>query len=1670
MDSLSLSVRATPRTPITPRTPKTLKKHHNKHEPDNIPSQRFKVGYQKVTLDIDLEQNSIVGETEITILPQDSHLKQVKLDCRGIQIKSIIVNQRRAQYTYDDFLQNQEYMNDPDNPVLSDYNYDPYFDSNSKNISISQHEMLRTKFFPLFSDQNNPADSSSSYSACTSELTIKIPESIKLRLQNSAKGTFSPIGTNRSINETPNTTNTLFNSDKVYTPLNIKINYIVKNSKNGIQFYGGKHTDIPKHLWYCYTLNNDFGCSASSWVPCIDNFHEKPAWDINIVVPKTIGDIGTSKIIGSKEAEKALRKMALQQLDIDETQSQASFTENIHDLNKLASSENNEDADGDDEAFEEKIENSPLVVVVPDLVSFRESPHPIDVAKKLVNFQFYNPVSAHHLGFAVGCFEKIPIVDLKTGSDDLSLNYQSATGDPTKDVLLQFGADAVNTNKVPTLLYFHPGRKQEVINSTIFLYKALEFYSKEFSSFPFTSYTLLFIDGLSSDICSFAGMTIASSKLLYGPKLIEPMFETTEKLSFALAEQYSGVNVLPKTLNDIWLTLGIAGYMGYQFLKKLFGVNYYRFLFQKRSELLCDLDIGKRPLSNQLFKFPINADQDLDFIRLKAPLVLTILDRRITKTDKLFGLLRVIPKIFLQAMSNDLINGNNLSTGHFQRVCEKVAHHKLESFFQNWIHNSGVPTLRITQKFNKKRLFIEMSIRQMQASNLNNIEDNIIDENIVRQENCKSFVDDANTYLVEEDHFGFQPSFSGPITIRIHETDGSPYEHILAISDPFTKLDIQYNTKYRRKKKERREGTEDFDDNEREKEKEKDSKRKDKVEENKVNMLGDVLLSSEELRNWDLKEEEVNVNEENGEMQNQADEDKDEAFEWLRFDADSEWICRYTINLTDEKFEAQLKQDRDVEAQYESVKHFGNVNRPTLTHARILLRTLIDSRYFYGIRIEAAKALAKISTEENDHIGMRFLLKTFKYLYCYDNKIISGYNEFDPKEYLPKPNDFSNFTNLFICQAILESLGDVKNKNGDSPIELKRIMLNLLKYNDNSINKFDDSQFYCALIKSVCNHIIFTNREIPDLHMDERTAFIPKDAKDEFLFGAISELNRCLKLDQWSPSYQNRVTKVVLEQKIRFVRAGLARLSFMDLIKYTVSEFNDEIRLIAFNGLLLIGGFRNSNILNYYFTTMRLDESPFIRYQLNKSLVHCIGIAATSGIPSLLDDDEFLKAASSEDTNSDVGNRLIRIEESASGKFSLQSRKDELIRNSIKRSVDLIRSDLGMGRGLNHELWDTVHSCLVPINTRRNIFDIMMVLYEPKDSFIVTTRLPSDKQIVVKVKNKVLNTSDTENGSLIVSFKREAKFKIQLPAIKFKINEDKLKKQKASETDLIAASSVVTSPVKKPRKKKNALSPFVSVDKSATKFEIAIKLPITKKLFEPVNSNHIIIHDRSLPPRYVRIDIRTKKVLVSTNEDFDPHYIPREYFVSLKVDRFKLKELFGSEITSDNNLNGKILVKHENTVDVATAAIVDTNGESEKHVNSDLPVTIKVEVTDEDEMTSKNINEINENSADTATKLAKISTCPETVKEEVSTVSAVPEEQYKAAESSKSPNWQKDSQSIVGKLNPMKRSANSTSPPASISLSLSRSRSRSRSQSPDKVDGSEPKRKKMGPKIKLRLK
>ena len=138
------------------------------------------------------------------------------------------------------------------------------------------------------------------------------------------------------------------------------------------------------------------------------------------------------------------------------------------------------------------------------------------------------------------------------------------------------------------------------------------------------------------------------------------------------------------------------------------------------------------------------------------------------------------------------------------------------------------------------------------------------------------------------------------MTIRIHEADGTPYEHIIEIKERKTRFEVPYNTKYKRLKRTRRqkertlanaggefaaEGGDDV----------------------LLYSLGDVLQSADEIRDWNITE--WSADDEEAMSQ--------ESYEWIRMDADFEWICKMSLSMRPYMWVSQLQQDRDVVAQLE---------------------------------------------------------------------------------------------------------------------------------------------------------------------------------------------------------------------------------------------------------------------------------------------------------------------------------------------------------------------------------------------------------------------------------------------------------------------------------------------------------------------------------------------------------------------------------------------------------------------------------------------------------------------------------------------------------------------------------------------------------------------------------
>lgn len=1256
---------------INSSTPRTQKRSRH----GGRLSQLLRVSHQQVKLDVDIERKSVSGVTDIAIVPASNSLRTIKLDCREMKISSITVNKRKVNYIHDDLL----YINSPEEfeNKVSTSSID-LFDLYSSELTIHQHHLIRQKLNYLFGDVNfDPREPSTEVqNGNTEELKILLPENFKFEQTDryNTPEVHHDSGTPMHLRKST------FSSD--YSPIMVRIKYTLKNPQNGLKFVSGDHLDVKK--WHVYTTNSEFNISTSSWVPCVDNLWDKCTWTIELDIPRSTrelenrtleyknntdannDDVDDNAMNEDEEEHHEKERENEQEEEDDENNNEEN--ELMHDIN------NNLD---DDEYLD-------MIVCAGDLDNYKELPHPSKRDRKLVSWSIFNPISAHHVGWCLGPFQSYAV---SSDSNDAVLDDDFAAA----------GAEAEkDSTNAPLTIYALQDDLDDAKNTSAILNGALDFFLREYGSFPFTSYSVTFVHDLPIEVNNFAGLSLISDTMLFPADIIEPMLTNTEMLIDTLAEQWSGINITPQQFGDFWVTIGISKFMSLSYIRHLMGQNEYRFRIKIKKAQVADEDVGKKPLAYQFYQYPLSTS-DLSFVSLKAPVVLYILDKRMTKTDKSFGLSRVLPKIFLQAMSGDLQN-STLSTLHFQYVCEKVNRNKLESFFKQWVFNVGVPLFLVAQRFNKKRSIIEMQIRQIQLQ-------------IIRKSkpNANNFMEDSIAYLDDEPSFLVQPVFTGPMTIRIHEANGTPYEHIIDLKHETSKLDIQYNTKFRRMKK----------------------KTGDEVHEtvSSFKQLGDILQSKAEMEEWNLVEW----------IKDEEDPLFNDAFEWLRVDADFEWISKMSVKQPDYMFASQLQYDRDVEAQYEAVRYFATRDKPNRNYCTVLTRTVMDSRYYYGVRIAAARALAGFSKTNNLFLGLGYLMKIFKTLYCF------------PESNVPKTNDFNDLANYFLKKEMISILATIRDDDGNSPTEVKRFLLSLLKYNDNSNNDFKDEFYVATIIKALTSCIIITGdlRDIPDVF---------DDTKQKFVNDALIEINRLHKLDEWVPSYHHMISVVCLELKVQLAVYGYYELPFEDLLPYTLSKFPNNVRIEAFRGLLLLGGLRNAAVLKYFLTTCLLTrENSRFKRGLIEALCSAVASVATGPAPSTLDDPEFNFYQALEGERLKIGTNKTNMMIIEDGMDLASSRKEAFAKSSIEGAIDLLRAKFAQGEGLKNTLWELLHNSLLSLYERRRIFNLCQILYEEKDLFLV--RLPVHNVPLEDFNKRIVAKYIGDNTVVI---KREGRFKIQL--------------------------------------------------------------------------------------------------------------------------------------------------------------------------------------------------------------------------------------------------------------------------------------------------------------------
>ncbi|PIN24631.1 TATA binding protein associated factor [Handroanthus impetiginosus] len=336
----------------------------------------------------------------------------------------------------------------------------------------------------------------------------------------------------------------------------------------------------------------------------------------------------------------------------------------------------------------------------------------------------------------------------------------------------------------------------------------------------------------------------------------------------------------------------------------------------------------------------------------------------------------------------------------------------------------------------------------------------------------------------------------GMMSIRVHELDGM-YDHpILPMAgEPWQLLEIQCHSKLAAKRFQ----------------KPKKGSKPDGSDDN-----GDAVAASD-----------VRLN-------------SDSPLLWLRADPEMEYLAEIHFNQPVQMWINQLEKDKDVVAQAQAIAVLEGLPQLSFSVINALNNFLCDSKAFWRVRVQAAYALSTTTCEDTDWAGLFHLINFYKS------------RRFDPNIGLPRPNDFHDFAEYFVLEAIPHAIAMVRFSDKKSPREAVEFILQLLKYNDNNGNMYSDVFWVAALVQSV-GELEFGRQSI---------VYLPS---------LLKRLDRLLQFDRLMPSH-NGILTISCIQSLTQMALKLSEFIPLDHVVELVRPYRAsktwQIRVAASRALL----------------------------------------------------------------------------------------------------------------------------------------------------------------------------------------------------------------------------------------------------------------------------------------------------------------------------------------------------------------------------------------------------------------------------------------------------------------------------------------------------------------------
>ncbi len=230
------------------------------------------------------------------------------------------------------------------------------------------------------------------------------------------------------------------------------------------------------------------------------------------------------------------------------------------------------------------------------------------------------------------------------------------------------------------------------------------------------------------------------------------------------------------------------------------------------------------------------------------------------------------------------------------------------------------------------------------------------------------------------------------------------------------------------------------------------------------------------------------------------------------------------------------------------------------------------------MRIAAAFVLAEVANKmAHSWNGPLPLISTFKKMFMSKQNLVSF-------------NNFSDLQLYFIQKSLPIAMGTLRNNHNLCPTEIIHFLLDLIKYNENSKNKFSDSYYRASLIEALNATV---SPSIASLQNDDRGLKALALAQDTRL--VIEEIILRLNLEKLFPTYRFLLTCQCLKALRNLQKLGQIPEDMEVFKQYALySNAFEDVRCVA---LEILAEFLSSWLhffVNYILLSMILYIISFL--------------------------------------------------------------------------------------------------------------------------------------------------------------------------------------------------------------------------------------------------------------------------------------------------------------------------------------------------------------------------------------------------------------------------------------------------------------------------------------------